>query len=66
MSDRPVTISEPIYNTEGFGVGFRIRHPESVECVFPPPTHQCSCGRLEIGVVRPNDETATEPSPDQS
>lgn len=64
MSDLPVTIAEPIYNDQGFGVGFRIIHPQGVECVFPLDTRQCSCGRMDVGIVRTNDEPATEQSPD--
>jgi hypothetical protein len=47
----PVTISEPIYNEDGFGVGFRVVHPPGVECVFPLPSRQCSCGRLAPGTT---------------
>lgn len=47
----PVTYPEPVFNEDGFGVGFRIVHPPGVECVFPPNTKQCSCGRMEVGVV---------------
>lgn len=47
----PVTISEPIRNDQGFYVGFRIVHPPGVECVFPPNTKQCSCGKMDLGVV---------------
>lgn len=43
----PVTISEPVQNDQGFFVGFRIFHPEGVECAYSPNTHQCSCGKME-------------------
>jgi hypothetical protein len=45
----PVTIPVPIYNEDGFGVGFDLVHPPDVECVFPPNTKQCSCGKMEPG-----------------
>lgn len=47
----PATIPEPIYNKDGFGVGFRVVHPPGVECVYPLPTKRCTCGRLDPGVV---------------
>lgn len=58
---RPLTISEPMFNGQGFGVGFRITHPGS-ECVFPEATDkQCSCGRMDLGVVKaPEPEESEE------
>jgi hypothetical protein len=47
----PEVYPEPIYNDQGFGVGFRVVHPPGVECVFPPDTHQCSCGKIDVGIV---------------
>lgn len=47
----PPVLSEPVYNEEGFGVGFRISHPPGVECVFPFPTGRCSCGRTDTDTV---------------
>lgn len=43
----PVTMAEPVYNDQGFAVGFRVMHPPGVECVFDQRTHKCSCGRPE-------------------
>lgn len=60
MYERPVTISEPIYNDQGFGVGFRLSHPEGVECGFHPESHQCSCGRLDVGLVPADDDGAVD------
>lgn len=62
----PVTIAEPVFNEQGFSVGFRIVHPPGVECVFPPGTKQCSCGKMDLGVVKASDPVSTEQSPDQS
>lgn len=47
----PVTLSEPILNEQGFYVGFAISHPPGVDCVFPPTTNQCSCGKMDLGIV---------------
>lgn len=47
----PVTVAEPIYNDQGFSAGFRITHPPDVECSYHPVTKQCSCGKLNIGIV---------------
>jgi hypothetical protein len=41
----PVTMSEPITNEDGFFVGFGVTHPPGIECVFPLPNRQCSCGK---------------------
>lgn len=46
-AELPVTIAEPIYDSNGFSVGFRIVHPPGVECVFHPDTKQCPCGKTE-------------------
>lgn len=43
----PPMITEITYDDRGFANGFRPVHPEGVECVFPPDTKQCSCGRLD-------------------
>lgn len=43
----PVTIAEPVFNEQGFSAGFKLIHPPGVDCVFPPDTKQCSCGRTE-------------------
>lgn len=48
----PITLTEPVYNTDGFGVGFRVVHPPGVECEFPPDTKRCSCGKMDLGVVK--------------
>lgn len=48
----PVTMSEPVMNEEGFYVGFQVVHPAGVKCVFPPDTKQCSCGKMDLGVVQ--------------
>lgn len=47
----PITMSAPIYNEDGFAVGWSVVHPPGVECVFPLPTKQCSCGKMELGIV---------------
>lgn len=60
----PVTLSEPVLNEDGFYVGFRVVHPPGVECVFPLDTKQCSCGKMDIGIV--TDESSTEPDPSLS
>lgn len=49
--ERPITLTEPILNDEGFYVGFRVVHPPGVECVFPSDTNQCSCGKMNIGII---------------
>lgn len=51
----PVTISQPIYNADGFSAGFRILHPPGVECSFHPVLKKCSCGKIDVGVVRNED-----------
>lgn len=50
----PVTYTEPVMNDDGFYVGFQVVHPPGVECVFPPNTKQCSCGKMDLGVVGDN------------
>lgn len=47
----PITISQPIFNVDGFSAGFRILHPPGVECSYHPVVHQCSCGKLDLGLV---------------
>lgn len=60
-----VTLAEPIYNEQGFSVGFRVTHPPGVSCVFDPATSRCSCGKLDLGVVS-DDQISTEQSPSPS
>lgn len=51
----PVTMAAPVYNDQGFSVGFRITHPPGVECVFPLPSNQCSCGKTLAEVIESDD-----------
>lgn len=63
----PIAYPEPVFNEDGFGAGFRVVHPPGVECVFPPNTKQCSCGKMDLGVTPPlSDPASTEQSPSQS
>lgn len=50
--DPPATLATPIYNEDGFSVGFKVVHPPGVECAFHPEAKRCTCGRMDIGVVR--------------
>ena len=48
MAEQPSTYSVPILDVQGREVGWRIEHDGP--CVFVD--HQCSCGRLDVGVTR--------------
>lgn len=48
-TSKPPTIAVET-RTEFGGVLVQIKHPEGVECDFT--SGQCSCGRLELGIVR--------------
>ena len=47
---KPATITVPMTDAEGREVGWRVDHPDGVECDFSDG--QCTCGRLNIGITR--------------
>lgn len=61
LTDLPPVIAQPLYNEDGFGMGFGISHPPGVECAYLEATRRCSCGRPQFGAA-PSDDPATEPS----
>ena len=48
---RPEVVWVPILDAWGRKVGVRAAHPEGVVCESDPG-EQCSCGRLNLGIVR--------------
>lgn len=53
MSDRPATITVPMTDADGREVGWRVTHPDGVECDFTDG--QCTCGRMDLGIIRADD-----------